>query len=127
VEDFTRQGILDAMRKRHAYAATDNIVMDFRIENTAAGTALMGDIVNSGTRPKLVARILGTAPIKQIDVIKNNTYIHKLTPNVNAASFEYVDNAIQPGENYYYVRAEQTDGQLVWSSPIWIEYSGGGR
>ena len=31
-EDFTRQGLLDAMRKRHAYAATDNIIVDFRAQ-----------------------------------------------------------------------------------------------
>ena len=125
VEDFTRQGILDAIRKRHSYAATDNIVMDFRIDGPSAGAALMGDIVRSTVRPKLTAHILGAAPIQQIDVIKNNTYIYKLNPNRADVSFEYVDNSVQPGENYYYVRAEQADGQLVWSSPIWIEYANG--
>jgi hypothetical protein len=28
-QEFTRQGILDPVRKRHTYAATNNIVMDF--------------------------------------------------------------------------------------------------
>jgi hypothetical protein len=114
-ENFTREGILDAIRKRHTYAATDNIVMDFQI-----GTAIMGDIVKSAGPPKLAVRIEGTAPIKTIDVIKNNTYIHQLKPNQQIAKFEYVDNASAPGESYYYVRVEQTDGQLAWSSPIWV-------
>ena len=116
-EDFTRQSIFEAMKKRHAYAATDNIVMDFRI-----GNALMGDAVKSDAPPKLVVKILGTAPVKQVDVVKNNTYIHKLNPNQKEVSFEYVDDAVKAGESYYYIRAEQTDGQLVWSSPIWIRY-----
>jgi hypothetical protein len=34
-------------------------------------------------------------------------------------SFEYVDNDAQPGESYYYIRGEQTDGRVVWSSPMW--------
>jgi hypothetical protein len=121
-ENFTRQGILDAIRKRHTYAATDNIVMDFQIPNTAAGAAMMGDIADASTPPRLNVRINGTAPIKQIDVIKNNKYIHQLRPGQKDARFEYVDNAITSGESYYYVRVEQTDGQLAWSSPIWIRY-----
>ncbi|MBM3814248.1 MAG: hypothetical protein FJW20_21700 [Acidimicrobiia bacterium] len=119
VEEFTRQGLLDAMRKRHTYAATDQIVMDYRITGKEVG-ALMGDVVEIGEAPKLAVRIVGTAPIKQVDVIKNNVYIHKLTPNQQDVSFEYLDAASASGESYYYVRAEQTDGQLAWSSPIWV-------
>lgn len=121
-EDFTREGIMDALRKRHTYAATDNIILDFEIPNTSAGTALMGDIVSSSAPPKLMVRIGGTAPLKQIDVIRNNQYIYQLKPNQKEAHFEYVDSSIASGENYYYVRVEQTDGQLAWSSPIWVRY-----
>ena len=121
VEDFTRQGILDAMRKRHTYAATDQIVMDFRIEGTDNGTALMGDIATSRQNPRLAVHIIGTAPFKEVDVIRSNQYIHKLSPNQRNVQFEYVDMASPRGESYYYVRAEQADGQLVWSSPIWIQ------
>ena len=31
-EEFTREGLLDAMRKRHSYGATDNIVLDYRLK-----------------------------------------------------------------------------------------------
>ena len=121
-EDFTRQGIMDALRKRHTYAATDNIVMDFRIGNTSAGTAIMGDIAESATPPKLFVRIIGSAPIKRLDVIKNNRYIHQLSPNQSDFQFEYLDSSVEKGESYYYIRVEQADGQLAWSSPIWIRY-----
>ena len=116
-EQFTRQGILDAIRKRHTYAATDNIIVDFRI-----GDALMGEVTQASAPPRLAVHIAGTAPIAQIDVIKNNQYVHQLKPGTNDVTFEYLDNSIQPGESYYYVRAEQTDGQLAWSSPIWVQY-----
>jgi hypothetical protein len=119
-EDFTREGLLDAMQKRHAYAATDQIVMDFRIV-TAQGESLMGDIESTSSQPRLVVKVLGTAPIQHIDVIKNNTYIHKVSPGTQDANFEYVDRTSLTGDTYYYIRAEQTDGQLAWSSPIWIK------
>jgi len=116
-EQFTRQGILEAIRKRHTYAATDNIIVDFRI-----GSVLMGDIIDASAPPKLSVHIIGTAPIAQIDVIKNNQYVHQLKPRQDAVAFQYLDNAISAGESYYYVRVEQTDGQLAWSSPIWVRY-----
>ena len=65
---------------------------------------------------------MGTAPIKEVDVIRSNQYVHKLSPNQRDVKFEYLDAAPSAGEIYYYVRAEQTDGQLVWSSPIWIKH-----
>ena len=119
-EEFTRQALLDAMRKRHAYAATDNIVLDFRI-TVPEGTFLMGDVVESPAEPRLEVRAIGTAEIKQIDVIRNNAYIHKVNPAMRDAKFEYADRARPGGEAYYYVRVEQADGQLAWSSPIWLK------
>jgi hypothetical protein len=38
----------------------------------------------------------------------------------NAVKFSYRDIEPPEGENYYYVRVQQTDGQLAWSSPIWV-------
>ncbi len=121
VEEFTRAGLLDAIRRRHTYAATDSIILDYRVE-TSAGWSLMGDIASSDKPPKLAVGIVGTAPIRQVDVIRNNTYIHKLTPEAREVRFEYADPAIPEGESYYYIRAEQADGQLAWSSPVWVRY-----
>ncbi len=122
VEEFTRKGIVDAMRKRHTYAATDSIVIDYRME-TSGGEAMMGDSVTSSAPPKLKARILGTGAIKRVDLIRNNAYIHRIEPNAKEASLEFADANPVDGKSYYYVRVEQADGQLAWSSPIWVRYS----
>ncbi|MGH7248394.1 MAG: hypothetical protein ACREH9_09845, partial [Pseudomonadota bacterium] len=106
------------MRARHAYAATDNIIVDVRI-----GEHLMGDIFSSHEIPVLKVKVEGTGPIARIEVIKNNTFVDTVRPQGSAASFEFRDNAIQPGESYYYVRVEQARGQLAWSSPIWVDYT----
>jgi hypothetical protein len=114
----TREDILNAMRARHAYAATDNIIVDTRI-----GDHVMGDVFESGEIPVLKVQVQGTGPIARIQVIKNNTFVHTVRPGGASATFEYRDSDIKPGENYYYVRVEQTAGQLAWSSPIWVNYS----
>jgi hypothetical protein len=106
------------MRARHAYAATDNIIVDVRI-----GDHLMGDIFPSRDIPVIKVKVQGTGPIARVDVIKNNTFIHATQPQGSTAAFEYRDTDIKPGESYYYVRVEQGAGQLAWSSPIWVDYS----
>jgi hypothetical protein len=56
--------------------------MDFRITKTTSGAALTGDITRASVPPRLTAHLLGTAPFKQIDVIKNNKYVHQLSITV---------------------------------------------
>lgn len=124
-EEFTRKGLVDAMRKRHVYAATDAIIMDYRA-SLSDSEVMMGDIAASSTNPRLKVKIVGTANIRQIDVVKNNQYVHKLTPGTREASFTFADTAFADGPtpdgtNYYYIRAEQVDGEMVWSSPIWVK------
>jgi len=117
--EFTREGLLDAMRKRHSYGATDNIILDYRLE--AGGKEyLQGDIVKAPGEFKLSVKVIGTMPIRQIDIIKNNTFVHTRQPLENEVSFTFVDNQPSPGESYYYVRVIQVDDQMAWSSPIWI-------
>ena len=78
------------------------------------------------TLPRLLCstvHVQGTGPIARIEVIKNNAFAHTVRPESASASFEFRDNDIKGGESYYYVRVEQTAGQLAWSSPIWVKYS----
>ena len=116
-EPRSRVDLLNAMRARHSYAATDNIIVDVRI-----GEHLMGDIFSTREIPVLKVRVRGTGPIARVEVIKNNKFVHTVRPEGSSADFEYRDSP-QAGESYYYVRVEQAAGQLAWSSPIWVTYS----
>ena len=118
-EDFSREGLLDAMRKRHSYGATDNIVLDYRLQ--AGGKEyLQGDIVEVDGAFQLWINIIGTSRIEQIDIIKNNTFIHTRQNLEEAVHFTFVDNEVTPGESYYYVRVQQKNQEMAWSSPIWV-------
>jgi hypothetical protein len=119
-ESFTRQGMLDALRRRHVYAATDNIVLDFRAE-TGGAVSIMGDVVRSRTAPVLEVRAIGTSKIAQLVIVKNQKFVYTGRPNTEDVRLRFVDHDFQPGANYYYVRVLQNDGQLAWSSPIWVE------
>jgi hypothetical protein len=46
-ENSTRKGLVDAIRKRHAYGATDNIVLDF-CASAGGASYLMGNAIRAG-------------------------------------------------------------------------------
>lgn len=118
-EDFSRKGLVDAMRKRHSYAATDNIIVDFR-----SGNAIMGDEIKSA-QPKFDVVILGTGPIARVDLLRNSEIVHTARPDQKRPAevrFDWQDAAPPERDkgNYYYVRVAQENGQMAWSSPIWV-------
>ena len=82
----------------------------------------MGEAFETRQRPKLEAKIAGTGPIRKVEVIKNNTYVHTQRGAGAQLAFTYVDNDVEAGEAYYYIRVEQENGELAWASPIWVTY-----
>ena len=114
VDEVSSEAVIQGIRDRSAYAATDNILLDFRVDG-----ALMGSVIRSDGPPKIEAKAVGTAPIARIEVIRDNAYIHTHEPESEEAAFSYVDNDAAPGEHWYYVRVEQSDGQIAWASPVW--------
>jgi hypothetical protein len=119
-ENFTREGLMESIRRRHAYAATDNIILDFRARSAGAHYT-MGDIIPAAGTAQFSVRAIGTGAIKQIDLIRNQKFVYTTRPGAKEASFEFTDQEPVRGESWYYVRVLQEDGQLAWSSPIWVE------
>ena len=114
-EDISRQGILDAMRARHTFGATDNIIIDVRV-----GEHLMGEEWTQADAPELDVKVLGTGKIDRIDLIKDYQFVYTSRPEGANANFTWMDNDFDDGTHLYYVRVEQADTSLAWASPVWI-------
>jgi hypothetical protein len=120
-DDASRKGIIDAFKKRHCYAATDNILLDVR-----SGEHLMGDIFMTAKRPALKITIHGTAPVARVLVFRDNKLAYSTAPKKREVELRYTDMDAAKGKtSYYYVRVEQADGNLAWASPMWITYKPG--
>jgi len=116
----TREAVVDALKKRHVYAATDNIVADVR-----SGSHIMGDAFSSSETPELSVKLSGTAPFAKVVIVKDGKYVYSTQPGTKDVEFRWRDYAPQAGKtSYYYVRGEQENGELVWVSPFWITYTG---
>lgn len=118
VERRTRPHLLDAFKRRHVYAATDNILLV-----VTCGEHLMGDEFSVKEPPKLDIYVVGTAPIARLHIIKDFKHVYTTEPKRREVKLSWQDSAAEKGKtSWYYVRVEQEDGQLAWSSPMWIRY-----
>ena len=111
----SREAIHDSIRKRRTYGATDNIVLEFRV-----GDAFMGEEISAPEPQRILVRARGTAEIAAIHLIRDGQYVYKVEPGTAEVEFDFLDVEAPPGEHWYYVRVEQRDGELAWSSPIWM-------
>ncbi len=120
VERPGREAIVEAFRARRCFAATDNIALVVKCADH-----LMGEEFQLAGQPTLEIRAAGTAPITRLDVVRNNRYVFSTEPKRETLDLKWTD-ANPPSEpvSYYYVRILQADGNLAWSSPMWIHRQG---
>jgi hypothetical protein len=117
VERLDRAALISAFKARRTFAATDNIVVDLRM-----GDHFMGDLFESSAAVPLKALVKGTRSIERVDVIKSNRVVYSAPGGSPETTFTWSDADVKPGEAFYYIRVEQKDGQIAWSSPIWVRY-----
>lgn len=116
-DDPSRQGVLDAIRKRHTYGAMDNILLDVRM-----GTYFMGDEFSLAKALPIRVKARATKKIARVSVIKDNKVVYSTEPGRQNVELEYTDKDGVAGRHFYYVRVQQDDGLLAWSSPFFINY-----
>jgi hypothetical protein len=117
-----RTDIVESMRKRHAYGATDNIIVDFQTVDAQGHTYMMGDAFAASAAPHFKIKVFGTDTLQRVEIIRDGKFVFSSSPNAKNADFTYIDNAPPQGESWYYVRVTQLDRNLAWSSPIWVKY-----
>ncbi|MBN2574121.1 MAG: CehA/McbA family metallohydrolase [Deltaproteobacteria bacterium] len=114
----TRSGILDALRMRRCFATTG-----VRIHlNVDFDGAPMGAELPAGTAGRLGLRVRGTAPLARVTIVRpgGDTVIGA---GVECGDLEAtVDIVPDPKRSweYLYLQVVQSDGEMAWSSPIWI-------
>jgi hypothetical protein len=116
-EKRDRQAILDALKQRHCYGATDDIIVDVR-----SGPHVMGDEFKTDRPPALEITVIGTKPLERIDIVKDSAVVATLKPEGPTYKGTWTDPKPTAGTHYYYIRVHQIDEELAWSSPLWIEF-----
>jgi hypothetical protein len=110
-----RESLFDALYNRRTYAATDKILVEFSMNGK-----YMGEEAAIAGKPEFRVLIRGTAPLKQIDIIKEGRFIFTTNPRSTTSEFTFRDEEFDGEESYYYLRVIQTNSQMAWASPIWV-------
>lgn len=119
--EATREAIHEAMKKRRTYGATDNIIADSRCKGADGREHMMGEEFAVKGAPTITCRLVGTAPFEKVTLIKDNVEHVIQTAKEKDLSVSWTDPSPEKGKtSYYYLRGEQTNGELVWVSPMWI-------
>ncbi len=118
VKKFDRPGVFEAVDARRTIAATDKIFMEF-----SCNGHLLGEIFETSEKPTMKVSVRGTAPIRAVTIVRNEANIRRFSPK-EGSQFDatFTDEEPLVGENRYYVRVEQTDGNMGWTSPVWATY-----
>ncbi|HEY7424485.1 MAG TPA: hypothetical protein VH682_09675 [Gemmataceae bacterium] len=117
-ETHDHAGVLAALKQRHSYGATDNIILDVRSDDH-----LMGDEFKTSAAPALQIQVHGTDTLEWIEILKDGQVAATFLPVRRDYKGEWKDPQPVAGVHYYYVRVQQKDGQLAWASPMWIDYA----
>jgi hypothetical protein len=115
VREFTRTGIVEALNARRSFGATDKISVEFE-----AGGGLMGQALEVRGNPDLAFAVDGTAPLTRVTLVRNEVDVRSWEPKTRSYRTKLSDTGAAAGENRYYLRVEQDDGGMAWSSPVWV-------
>lgn len=118
---LTRVDVLDAIRKMRFYSSDDwNVKVSFSVF-----TQPMGSIITHTGTPVLTASV--TDPdaenVSSIAVYYgvpgSGSNATVLTTVTNTTALSYTHAIANNSTYYYYLKITQTDGDIVWTSPIW--------
>ncbi|MFK7987037.1 MAG: CehA/McbA family metallohydrolase [Sandaracinaceae bacterium] len=111
-EDTTRESILAAIRERRCYATSGvPILLDLR-----AGDAPMGSACSVDGPVTVSAMAEAATPIRSLVLRGPDGVIAKTQGEGTSAS---LDAEVPPG--WVYARVETEDGEMAWSSPIFLD------
>lgn len=118
-----RPSLFSGLREARAYATTGHRAL-LRLE---AGGHPMGSVaVWSGGAPRVEGYVAGTAPLEKVWVFRadhSRGFVDlrpaDLDPREEIFAFDFEDSGWDRS-SLYYLRAKQADGEIAWSSPVWL-------
>lgn len=114
-----RESILNAVRERHTYGTTGaKIFLEVRVNGHLMGEKLPA--LPAGQPVDVSVRVIGAGVLTSVEVCRNNRFVYTKPGEGRSAEFVFRDNVPPAGRLWYYVRVIQKDGEMAWSSPVWL-------
>lgn len=107
----TREAITEALLARRCYATSGAKIL---LDVTADGHA-MGSVLDDRDSAELTVRVMGTNALQRIELIGQAGVLARSEPSAVEAQF-----SARVASPFVYVRITQADGEMAWSSPVFL-------
>ncbi|MGC9317147.1 MAG: hypothetical protein ACP5KN_03825, partial [Armatimonadota bacterium] len=95
------------------------IVLDFRVNGAIMGSEIAAPADATNT---IEAEVAGTAPLQRLELVRDGEVIAVKQDGTGDMSDSFrVEDAGAAGSCFYYLRVFQSDGEMAWSSPVWVD------
>jgi hypothetical protein len=111
------ESLLEALRDRHFYFATDDIYLLARCDKR-----IPGEVFQTARAPVITVQAQGTGKLAKVEIWRDNKIIMSEEPPGNAAVVECPNPDIDGGWHHYTVRVLQQNGAMAITQPFWIRY-----
>ncbi len=123
-EENSRDSIWEALVARRTYATTGTrILLDFRVNGHRMGS----EIDWEGGSPRIEIKAAGTDTLDRVELVRYSgdeySQLSFPCPGWKTCDFSVTDQTVNESAMYY-VRLVQKDGEMAWSSPVWLDVSG---
>ena len=129
-EELSGDGLLAALQERSTYATTgERILVDVRVTD-ASGTHLPGQAWSAAGDATLDWLAAGTGELSRVSVMATSvgaTVDSEAVAVWTPGELDAEGSVVLPRSAetlVVWLEVEQADGELAWSSPVWIEPSG---
>jgi hypothetical protein len=117
--ELTREAIWEALWNRRCYGTTGGrIILEFEVDDEPMGSVISSTAFRGGHQ--LRARVLGEAPLQSVEVLRGREVIHTECSFNCSLRLEVHDDPPAGAAHYYTLRVTQADGEMAWSSPVWV-------
>lgn len=132
----TRAALFGALYNRRVVATSGaRMLLTYSLNGQPLGSELsVARMPELASRRTLTVSVHGTAAVDRIDIIRNNHVFHSIPGNGGMDLAATIDDRdaldglwMPPAPHcthpfaFYYVRVIQTDGEVAWASPTWID------
>lgn len=112
-----RDSIFEALRSRRAYGSTvHGLALEFRVNGRPMGEEIAGA---QGPR-KLSIKVSAPSRIAKVIVFRGAGAAWTFEAEGRRFERSLEDDKDLPAPTWYYFRVELADGELGWSSPVWV-------
>jgi len=133
--ECSREAIWDALWRRRVVATSGpRMLLDWTLNGQPIGSELsVAAMPALADRRSLHVEFHGTAPVERIDIIRSNAIVHSVPGDGMDCELTWddatpLDECLLPAARhcdhpfcFYYVRVIQSDREVAWASPIWID------